>query len=159
MKSKIRRSIMRTGSSPSPHRMGRRRGEGPSFLRPVVLTRCARLAASSFFGDSSLVIPTYRSTFFPAFEKPRQLAQRIVELIDDALFQRDDSVIGDRDALRANFGATLGDVAVADAVGALQFLQPIFGVQRVHLQGRRMNQKARTDESLVQLVFAQHVAN
>src|SRR5436309_12686139 len=60
------------------------------------------------------------SSFFPAFEKPRQLAQRIIELIDDALFQRNDSVVGDRDTLRANFGATLGDVAVTDAVGALQ---------------------------------------
>src|SRR6266566_8192628 len=156
MKSKIPKTIMRTGSSPY-------KGGGPSFLRPVVLTlvltSCARLGASSVFGGSSFAILALRSSFFPAFEKPRQLAQRIVELIDDALFQRNDSVIGDRDALRANFSATLGDVAVTDAVGALQFLQPVFGVQRVHLQGGRMNQKARTDESLVQLVLAQHVAN
>src|SRR6266567_9348362 len=153
MKSKIPRTIMRTGSSPSPHRMGRGRGEGPSFLRPVVLTlvltSCARLGASSVFGDSSFVILAYRSSFFAVFEKPRQLAQRIIELIDDALFQRNDSVIGDRDTLRANFGAALGDVAVTDAVVTLQFLQPVFGVQRVHLQSGRMNQKARADKSLV----------
>ncbi len=38
-------------------------------------------------------------------------------VLGHALFQRDDRVVRDRDALGADLGAALGDVAVADALG------------------------------------------
>src|SRR4030095_14049013 len=51
--------------------------------------------------------------------------QRVVEAVDDALLQRNDRVVGDRDVLGAHDGAALRDVAVPDAVGLFQFRQPI----------------------------------
>ena len=39
----------------------------------------------------------------------------VVELVDDALFERDDGVVGDVNFFGADFGAAFGDVAEADA--------------------------------------------
>ena len=39
---------------------------------------------------------------------------RIVIPVDDALLQGNDGIVGDRDRLRADFGAAFGDVAEAD---------------------------------------------
>ena len=38
-------------------------------------------------------------------------------------------------------------------------LNPVLRIQRVHLQRGRINQKSRTDELLVHMMVAQHVAN
>jgi hypothetical protein len=43
--------------------------------------------------------------------------QRVELLVDHALLHRDDRVVGDLDALGADLGAALGDVAHADAGG------------------------------------------
>src|SRR5882724_7455730 len=71
-----------------------------------------------------------------ALEDAKQLLDRIVEAIGHALFERDDRVVSDGDALGAHLGATLGDVAVADALLLFQVRQAIFGVERVHLECR-----------------------
>src|SRR5439155_21600588 len=42
--------------------------------------------------------------------------QRVVPAVDDALLHRDDRVVGDLDVFRADLGAALGDVAVAEAL-------------------------------------------
>jgi len=55
--------------------------------------------------------------------------------------------------------AALCDVAIANSLGVSQFLQPIFGIERMHLQRRHVNQKARPDKFVVHLMVAQHVAN
>src|SRR5437660_1263385 len=44
---------------------------------------------------------------------PPEPGDRIVPDVDDALLQRDDRVVGDRDVLGADFRAALGDVAQA----------------------------------------------
>ena len=41
----------------------------------------------------------------------------IVELVHDAFLQRNDSVVCDMNAFRADLGATLGDIAVPDPIG------------------------------------------
>ena len=56
-------------------------------------------------------------------------------LIDDALFERNDRVIGNCNMLGANFGAAFRDIAIADAVSIPQVAKPILGVQRMHFQG------------------------
>src|SRR5438270_322427 len=52
-------------------------------------------------------------------------SQRIIKLIDHSLLERNDPVVRDLNFLRTNLGAALGDVAVADAVGVSQLLDPI----------------------------------
>ena len=54
---------------------------------------------------------------FPGVALADQPRQRIIELIDYALLQRNNGIVGDGDAFRANFGAAFGDVAVADPKG------------------------------------------
>src|SRR5438105_3872031 len=100
-----------------------------------------------------------RDASFPFPEQPEQAGERIKKLIHYALFQRNDSIIGNRDAFRTNFGAAFGDVAVTDAMRLLQLLQPLFRVERMHLQGGDMDEKARSDELFLQLMVAQHMAN
>src|SRR4051812_15304028 len=46
---------------------------------------------------------------------PPDRAEGIVVRVDDALLERDDRVVGDRDAFGTHLGAALGDVAVPDA--------------------------------------------
>jgi len=85
--------------------------------------------------------------------------QWIVKLIHHPFLQRNDSVVRDLDAFRANLRATLRDVAIANALRVSQFFDAILGVERMHLQRGDMNQKSRSDEFVVHLVVAQHVAN
>src|ERR1700740_2101591 len=92
-------------------------------------------------------------------EQPDKLRERIKEFSDDSLLQRDDCVVGYRDALRANLCAALGDVAQADAVRGLQFVESILRIERVHLERGCINQKPRTDELIVHRVLAKHVTN
>ena len=40
-----------------------------------------------------------------------------------------------------------------------QFLDPVLGVERVHLQRRHVNEKTRPDELVVLVMVAQHVAD
>lgn len=54
----------------------------------------------------------YEKLFFEYLHKFRE---RIVVLVNDALFQRDDGVVGNGDVFGANFGAAFCDVAVTDA--------------------------------------------
>src|SRR5690242_11668272 len=51
---------------------------------------------------------------FPSRVDLHELANRVEELVDDALLQRDDGVVGNRDVFRTDLRAALGDVAVAD---------------------------------------------
>jgi hypothetical protein len=51
---------------------------------------------------------------------PHEPLGRVVVLVDDALFEGDDRVVRDVDVDRADLGATLGDVAEADAVVILE---------------------------------------
>src|SRR6476469_6916149 len=86
-------------------------------------------------------------------------AQRIVMIIYDPFLQRNNSVVGNVNILGANLRATLRDVAVTNPVRGSQLLEPILGVERMHLQRRGINQKTRPDELIVLPVVAQHVAN
>src|SRR5207248_516771 len=55
------------------------------------------------------------SSSFPTEDLAQELRQRVVEVVDDALLQRNDRVVRDVDVLGADLGAALGDVAVAEA--------------------------------------------
>ena len=130
--------------------------------------------------DGSLMI-RYRSAFWSAagillFRDPLDLvlirhasslllnsfsssAERIVELVHDSLLERDDRVVRDGDVLRADLGAALGDVAQADAVLLPQVRDPVFGVERVHLERRDVHQEPRADELVVHAMLPQDVAD
>src|SRR5258708_38423131 len=51
-----------------------------------------------------------------AAQDPQQLRQRIEDVVHHALLERDDGIVGDRDPLRADLGAALGDVAKTDSL-------------------------------------------
>jgi hypothetical protein len=63
------------------------------------------------------------------------------------------------DVFRANFCATLRDVAVTNALGVSQFLDAILGVERMHFERGHVNEKARPDKFVIHLVIAQDMAN
>ncbi len=85
--------------------------------------------------------------------------KRIVKVVHYAFLQRNNSVIGDLNAFGANLCATFCDIAVTDPLRISQFLNAILGIERVHLQRSDVDQKPRSNESLVHLVIAQHVAD
>ena len=80
-------------------------------------------------------------------------------MVHHPFLQGNDCVIGDLNTLRTNFGAAFGNITITDALSISQFVQSIFGIERMHLERRDMNQKTRPDEFIVQLMIAQHVAN
>src|SRR5262245_37117079 len=75
-----------------------------------------------------------------------QLGHGIVELIDHALLEWNDGVVGDGDALGAHLGAALGDVAETDPMCLLEIARAVRGVERMHLECRRIDEVARADE-------------
>jgi hypothetical protein len=79
--------------------------------------------------------------------------------VDYALLEWDDGVVGDGNVFRTDLGAALGDVAVADAVTLLELVRTIQHVEGVHLELSDVNQEARSDELLVEMVVPQHVTH
>ncbi|MDX1401652.1 MAG: hypothetical protein R3245_07010, partial [Kiloniellales bacterium] len=83
-----------------------------------------------------------------AADDPQQLRNRVVRTVHDPFLQRDDGVVGDRDGLGAHLGAALGDVAEADPLRLAQVVHPVLRVQRMHLQGCRVDQEPGPDEAI-----------
>jgi len=90
---------------------------------------------------------------------PEVAANRIVEVIHHAFFERYDGIVSDGDMLGTNISATLGDVTKTDTLRLLQFGHTILGVKRVHLQRGSVNEEARADEFLVLVMVTQNVAD
>src|SRR5439155_7098206 len=81
----------------------------------------ASLAATLAALPSISPIPSARFTILNSrlallLQPPPNPAQRIIKIVHDALFQRNDSVVRDLDTFGTNLGATLGNVAVTDPV-------------------------------------------
>src|SRR5579863_6767041 len=74
------------------------------------------LHASSFLLLAASLVPSRYLTHHTEY--------RIVEIIDHALFERDDRIIGDVNLLGTNLGAALGDVAQPDAKFVLEQFRP-----------------------------------
>src|SRR2546423_13086633 len=75
------------------------------------------------------------------------------------LFKRKYGYFRNRNRFRADFGATLGDVAVADAAALTQIGAAIHLVERVHLVDGGAREHVRAAELVVVLVRAQDVAH
>ena len=94
-----------------------------------------------------------------ARQLPPDHLDRVVILVGDPFLERDDRVVGDLDVLRADLGAALGDVAVAEAEIILRDLPPVRGVGRVHLEFGHPHQEPGPGEGVLVLgVVADHVA-
>src|SRR5437899_8955052 len=89
----------------------------------------------------------------------RYHSYRIEEFVDDPLFERDDCVVGYRDALGAHLGATLSDVAVTDTVSLSKLCGSILSIERMHFQGCDIDQEARADELVVKVMIAEYMAD
>src|SRR5579864_6016011 len=96
---------------------------------------------------------------FRIAEYPEQFRQRIEEPVHNALFQRDDRVVGDRDVLGTDFGTALCDVAETYTELLSQIFNTIPYVQRMHLERGRIHQKSWADELFVHVMIAQDVAD
>src|SRR5262245_39117734 len=90
---------------------------------------------------------------------PKEPQHRIVEAVHHALLERDDRVVRDRDALRADFRAALRDVAEPDPAALLEEPGAVPAVDRVHLEPGDAHEEARARELVLELVRAQHVAD
>src|SRR5207244_5988555 len=51
------------------------------------------------------------------------------------------------------------DIAIADSFCFRKFFNPILHIERMHLERRHVNKKARPNELLVLVVFAQYVTD
>src|SRR6185369_16295901 len=80
-------------------------------------------------------------------------------LVYDAFLKWNDSVIRNCNTFRTNFCTTFRYVAIAYAKEIFQFLGPILGVERMHFERGRVNQKPRSDEFLMLIMITKHVAN
>src|SRR6266850_848871 len=120
----------------------------------MAFSRAAAIPSRESALSSNMVPP---SLFWA--EQFQQLAERIIKAVYDTLFQRNDRVVCDSDVFGANFGATLCDVAIAEALRLLQFGKPILRIERMHLQCRDMNKKTRANEFVVLAMVAQDVAD
>ena len=90
---------------------------------------------------------------------PPNPSQWVIKFVHNPFLQRNNAIVRDFDLFRTNLGTAFRNIAVADPVGFAQFLDPIFGVERMHLQRGRVNQKARPDKAIAHLVVAQNVAD
>jgi hypothetical protein len=83
---------------------------------------------------------------------PKEPGNGIVQLIDDALLQRDDRIVRDGDAFRT--GAAFRDIAVADPGHVFQLTRAMLRVQQIHLERGGVHEMARADERVEHLIVA-----
>src|ERR1700721_262523 len=95
----------------------------------------------------------------PAHDFAEEHGQRIIELVDDALLQRNDGVVGDVNFFGTDFAAAFGDVAEANAEAILEQAGTIKAVNRMHLEAGDTDEEARTTESLLFVMLANDVAD
>src|SRR5258708_29627540 len=100
-----------------------------------------------------------RGRGFLSAEDLHEVADWIVELVDAPLLERNDRIVRDRNMLRTDLGAAFRDVAVADSVRLLQLRYAIRRIQRMHLQGCRIDQIPRSYKLLVLVMVAEDVTD
>src|SRR5205807_3352248 len=97
------------------------------------------------------------------FGRAAELAQkpddRIEELVDHPLLERNDAVVGDVDVLRTDLGAALGDVAEPEPRLAADRVAPVASVEGVHLEARELDEEARPREHRLRVVVTDDVAD
>src|SRR5690349_15034357 len=91
-------------------------GSFKSRYRSALARARGTASGERLFNSNCMATSKCRNASIRTAEHPEHLRDGVVELIDDALLQRNDRVVGDRDALGAYLGATLRDVAVPNAV-------------------------------------------
>src|SRR5437773_12276394 len=87
-----------------------------------------------------------------------QHEERVIEFIHDALFERDNGIVRDANLFRADLGAALCDVALADAQFLAEQPSARCAVHGVHIQTRDAQQKARPSVLIILVVLALTVA-
>src|SRR5215470_16323657 len=97
--------------------------------------------------------------WFAVGENAKKSRQRIEEAIDNALLERNDGVVSDRNAFGTHLRTTLRDIAQTDSKLRSQILNSITHVQWVHFESSRINQKSWADELFLHVVLAQYVTD
>src|SRR5436190_8431338 len=123
----------------------------------MVTSRIGRKA--NRFTDLGSRVTSFRCRIALPLHLSPDPTKRIVKIVHHALLQRNNSIIGNLNAFGANLRATFRNIAITDPLLVSQFLDAIFGIERMHLQRGNMNQKPWSDESLVHLVVPQDMAD
>src|ERR1700674_3666726 len=90
-------------------------------------------------------------------QHPQKFGDRVVESVNHTLFERDDRVVCNGDALGTDLRAAFCDVAVPDAVLGLELARAVLPVERMHFERRCVEEIPGPDELIEQLMVAQHV--
>src|SRR5208337_4674123 len=93
------------------------------------------------------------------FERAEQLRQWVEKAIHDTLLQGNDGVVGDGDVLWTHLGTAFCDVTQPDAVLRSELGDAIRFVKWMHFKRGGIDQKTRSDELVVHVVFTKHVAH
>jgi hypothetical protein len=92
-------------------------------------------------------------------EKAQDFAQRIEVAVNNALFHRDDRVVGDGDVLGTDFRTALRDVAISDALRRLQLVDAILHIERMKFQSGDVHEKSRSDKVIMKMMVAKNVTD
>ena len=88
-----------------------------------------------------------------------QFFDRIVELVNNPFFERNNGVVRNCDMFWADLCATFGNVTIPDTIRILQFFESVLGVNWVHFQGSGVNEESRSDEFVMKIVFSEDMAD
>src|SRR5262245_50294259 len=99
------------------------------------------------------------SSPLPAGKLSQKPTHWIVEVIHDALLQRNDRVVGNVNIFGANFRTAFGDIAEANPEFVLQQFGARQTVEWVHFQPGHAHEEARSAKLVLLLVIAQYVTN
>src|SRR5262249_18606112 len=87
------------------------------------------------------------------------LREWVEELVDDTFLEGNNRIVSNGNVFRANLGATLCDIAQANAELLSKIFAPVAYIERMHLERCRVDQEPGADEFLMHAVIAQYVAN
>src|SRR5262245_40826088 len=117
-----------------------------------------RSALASALGTASCE-SDFRSNMISSAQYSKHLRNRVVQVVDDTLLERDDGIVGNGDAFRTYLRAALRDVAITDAVRIFQIARAPLHVERIHLERRRVHEMPRTDELREHAMVTQYVTH
>jgi hypothetical protein len=87
------------------------------------------------------------------FKDFEESAHRIKKLVHHSLFQWNDGIVCNLDAFGTHVGTALSNVAIPNAVIFAKVFEPVFGVERMHLERGSIYEKTGTDELIMERMF------
>jgi hypothetical protein len=93
------------------------------------------------------------------FQLPKEPSHRIIILVNDALFERNDCIVSDVNVFWTDLSAALGDVAISETQLFFQYRSAIEAVERMHFQAGNPNEETRSAKLILLFMISQDVAH